>query len=114
MMINLKTCSHLYRNIKPIAFHCFTKKQDIELFLPDFLRGFNAFGYTVDEDMFWAKKQCKNGLIYISISVMNLGCCDSKVQIKTLYGNQMDVEKEIKKLYDKIIEYTKIIDEMPE
>ena len=113
-MINIKTYVHLYRNIKPVAFHCFAGKQDIELFLPDFLRGFMAFGYTVDEDMFWAKKQCKHGPIYISISVINLGYSDSKVQIKTLYGNQTDVEKEIKQLYNKIIEYSKVLDEMPE
>ena len=84
--------------MKPVAFHCFTKKQDIELFLPDFLRGFVAFGYTVDEDLFWAKKQCKNGPIYINISVINLGYCYSNIQIKTLYGNQKDVEKEVKQL----------------
>ena len=114
MMINLKKCSHLYRNMKPVAFHCFTKKQDIELFLPDLLRGFNAFGYTVDEDMFWAKKQCKNGPIYISISVINVGFCDSNVKFETLYGNQKDVENEIKQIYDKIIEYSKVLDEMSE
>ena len=113
-MINIKTYAHLYRNLKPVVFHCFTGKQDIELFLPDFLRGFVAFGYTVNEDIFWAKKQCKNGPIYININIINLGYCDSKVQVKTLYGNQKDVEKEIKQLYDKIIEYTKIIDEISE
>ena len=113
-MINIKTYIHLYRNLKPVAFHCFTGKQDIELFLPDFLRGFIAFGYTVDEDTFWAKKQCRNGPIYINISVINLGYSDSKIQIKTLYGNQNDVEKEIKQLYNKIMEYSKVLDEISE
>jgi hypothetical protein len=113
-MINLRLNAHLYRNMKPVAFHCFTKKQDIELFLPDFLRGFVAFGYSVDEDIFWAKKQCKNGPIHINISVINLGYCDSRVQIKTLYGTQKDIEKEIKHLYDKIMEYSKVLDEITE
>ena len=113
-MNRIKINSQLYRNMKPVTFHCFTKKQDIELFLPDFLGEFIAFGYNVEQDQFWAKKQCKNGPIYINISIINLGYCDSKVQVKTLYGNQKDVEKEIKQLYDKIIEYTKIIDEISE
>jgi hypothetical protein len=111
-MINLKNYSQMCLNVRPIAFHCFTKKQDIELFLPDFLRSFIAFGYNVDEDIFWAKKKCKYGLIYINISINYLGYCDSNVQIKTLYGNQKDVENEVKILYNNILEYSKILDEL--
>lgn len=111
-MNSIKLNANLYKNIKPVSFHCFIKKQDIELFLPDFLGEFVAFGYNVDEDQFWAKKQCKNGLIYISISVINLGHCYSNIKIKTFYGNQREVEKEIKQLYNKIMEYSEILDEM--
>ncbi len=111
-MKSIKLNYQLYRNMKPVAFYCFTKKQDIELFLPDFLGEFIAFGYNVDDDQFWAKKQCKNGPIYINIGVINLGHCYSNVQIKTNYGNQKDVEIVIKQLYDKIMEYSEVFDEM--
>jgi hypothetical protein len=111
-MINIKKNLHLFLNLKPIVFHCFTSKCDIELFLPDFLKGFSAFGYNVIEDTFWAKKQCKSGPIYININIFNLGFCDSNVQIKTLYGNQKDVEVEVKKIYDKIKEYSAILHEI--
>jgi hypothetical protein len=102
----------LYRNMKPVLFHCFSKKQDIEKLLPEFLRGFYAYGYNVDEDQFLVKKQCKNGPIYISISVINLGHCYSNVKIKTFYGNQKDIEKEIKQLHNKIMEYSELLDEI--
>lgn len=111
-MNRIKINSQLYRNMKPVTFHCFTKKQDIELFLPDFLGEFIAFGYNVDQDQFWAKKQCKNGPIYINIGVINLGHCYSNIQIKAHYGNQKDIEKVIKQMYNKIMEYSEVLDEM--
>ena len=109
-MINIRKHFQL---CKPINFRCFTRKQDIELFLPDFLRGYNVFGYNKNEDTFWAKKQCKNSYIYISINILKLSIRESNVEIITLCGFKTDVEKEVKIIYDKIIEYSNILEDSP-
>lgn len=106
-----KELMRYHTHINPIQFHCFANKQDIELFIPEFFESFNVFGYTKNEDTYWAKKQCKTSNIFITIEILNLGIRDSDIKIKTIFGDKPDIEKEIKQIYSKIIEYSNILDE---